>query len=399
MAQFEYVIEDKAKKRYRGNIEADNETSATEKLKEMGFSVFLLKKKHQKFSFFGSRIKIEDLMIFTERLSVMISAGLPLTRSLQAISNQIENDNLKKVLNTIRFDLESGGTFSGALANHPQIFSTLYVNLVKAGEEGGIIDVVLQRISDYLNKNYNLSYNIKKAFSYPAIVLFVAGIVVSFLMVFIVPVFSKSYALMNLTLPIPTILLINISNFIKKFWVIIILLLFLLFLLFQIGKKSKPIKNIFDLCALKTPVLGRLVIKIEVSRFIRTLGMLIASGVGLIEALEVSKEVIDNSLIIKVVSDIQKEVKDGGNLTYSLSKEKIFEPMVVQMIASGEESGTLDKMLKKTADFLERELEMMLQKLVIRLEPILTFSLALIVGFIALAIYLPMFDLISAINK
>jgi len=399
VAQFEYVIEDKAKKRYRGNIEADNETSATEKLKEMGFSVFLLKKKHQKFSFFGSRIKIEDLMIFTERLSVMISAGLPLTRSLQAISNQIENDNLKKVLNTIRFDLESGGTFSGALANHPQIFSTLYVNLVKAGEEGGIIDVVLQRISDYLNKNYNLSYNIKKAFSYPAIVLFVAGIVVSFLMVFIVPVFSKSYALMNLTLPIPTILLINISNFIKKFWVIIILLLFLLFLLFQIGKKSKPIKNIFDLCALKTPVLGRLVIKIEVSRFIRTLGMLIASGVGLIEALEVSKEVIDNSLIIKVVSDIQKEVKDGGNLTYSLSKEKIFEPMVVQMIASGEESGTLDKMLKKTADFLERELEMMLQKLVIRLEPILTFSLALIVGFIALAIYLPMFDLISAINK
>ena len=348
---------------------------------------------------FGVRVKTEDVIIFTERFSAMVNAGLSIISSLRALGQQTENKELKEVISAIRLDLEGGGMLSDALGKHPKVFSNLYINLVKAGEVGGIMDKVLQRMAEYLNKELQLRRRIKLAFSYPVIVLCAATFVVSFLVIFIVPVFIKAYSRMGMELPLPTIILFGISKFIGSYWWAIAGILFLIIFGYRILRTQNKSKIMMDRFKLNFPMFSSLTRKVVVSRFIRTFGLLVASGVPITQSLSTVREASGNKIMEAIIDNVTEEVSRGKTITDTISHEEIIPPMVVQMVSAGEQSGTMDVMLAKTADFLERDVDNTIQRLVTRLEPLLTVFLAIIVGFIALAIYLPIFDLITSISR
>lgn len=345
------------------------------------------------------KVSIDDIVVFTERFSAMISAGLPIIRCLDTLAEQTENPALKKVIREICLDIEGGETLSGSLTRHPRVFSNFYVNMVKAGEAGGFLDEVLQKVAEYLDKEQTLRRNIKKAFAYPIIVLCAAAIVVSFLVIFIVPIFAKVYTKMGIALPIPTILLVQVSRIVAHYWWAILAAIGLAIFGYRGVYATKKGRLTIDRFKLDFPVFGALNRKVAISRFIRTFGSLFASGVAIMEALSVVKEITGNKVIAGVIDDVQNSVMQGRKIAEPLSEEKLFPPMVVQMVAAGEEAGAMDVMLKRSADFLDRDIDYTVDKLVARLEPLLTVFLAVIVGFIAMAIYLPMFDLIAGVAK
>ena len=348
---------------------------------------------------FDARVKTEDVIIFTERFSAMVNAGLSIISSLRALGKQTEDKNLKEIISTIRMDLEGGLTLSDALGKHPQVFSNLYINLVKAGETGGIMDKVLQRMAEYLNKELQLRRRIKLAFSYPVIVLCAAILVVGFLVIFIVPVFIKAYSKMGMDLPLPTIILFGISKFIGSYWWAIAAILVLVVFGYRTVRSQDKFKIMMDRFKLNLPVFGSLNSKIVVSRFIRTFGLLVASGVPIMQSLSTVRGASGNKIMEQIIDNTKEEVSRGKTVTDTLSLEEIIPPMVIQMVSAGEQSGTMDIMLAKTADFLDRDVDNTIQRVVTRLEPLLTVFLAIIVGFIALAIYLPIFDLVTMITK
>jgi len=399
MTYFDYLVQDKEKKLYKGSLEAPDRAAVIEKLKQKGLTVVSVHKKNRGFDLFASKVHVEDVVMFSERLSVMVSEGLPLIKSLKTMSNQTENAALKKVIKSILLELEGGRTFSSALAKHPSVFSKLYVSLIKAGEVGGMIDTVLQRISEYLTKDYLLRRDVKKAFTYPLIVLCVSVVVVAFLIIFIVPIFEKTYSSMRLTLPILTLILIQISSIAKRFWWIGALGIFASLFACKTADFSRKVKLFVDSITLKLPLVGIIVRDVEISRFLRTLGLLVESGVTITQSLAIAKEVMRNRRIVRIIDRVEQNVAQGSTISAPLSKEKMISPMILQMIAAGEESSTLDTMLRKTADFLDRETAFRVEKTVARLEPLMTFGLALVVGFIALAVYLPMFELVATMSK
>ncbi|MCP4652264.1 MAG: type II secretion system F family protein [Candidatus Omnitrophica bacterium] len=393
MAKFEYLARDKQGRGYRGVVEAEDANAASSKVRQQGFYLTNIKLQAKQRNV--GRIRINEISVFTEQLSVMVGAGLPIIRCLRTIGQQSENKVLKKVLSELTKEIEGGNSFSSALLRYPKVFSNLYVSLVKAGETGGIIDKVLGKISEYLNKESKLRRDLIKAFSYPVIVAVVAAVVVTFLVVFIVPVFAKTYRTMGLTLPMPTQILIGLSILIRHYWWALLLTTVLIISGCKAAKKSDQGQLAIDKIKLKIPIFGELNQKVLVSRFVRTLGLLTASGINVVQALDVIRQASDSKIMTQSIDKINREVRKGAKIGDTLLKEELFPPMVVQMVAAGEESGQLSAMLNKTADFLERDADAMIGKLVVRLEPLLTFLLALAIGFIALAIYLPMFDLIS----
>lgn len=343
--------------------------------------------------------RTDDIIIFTERFSAMINAGLPIVRSLSALSQQTEDQTLKKIIYSIRLDLEGGETLSDALKKHPKVFSNLYINLVKAGETGGIMAEVLQKMAEYLNKEQQLRQGIRRAFAYPVIVLCAAALVVSFLVIFIVPVFMKAYSKMGLNLPIPTIALSRISIFIGHYWWLILGVIILAIWGYKQVQKIDKARLIIDGFKLDIPIFGNLTRKVSVSRFVRTFGLLVASGVPIVQSLSTVRETSGNMVMSGIIDRVREAINRGKTITEPLSLERIIPPMIVQMVSAGEETGTIDVMLAKSSDFLDRDVDNTIQKLVIRLEPMLTVFLAIIVGFIALAIYLPIFDLVTMIAK
>lgn len=400
MAKFQYTARDKTGKAYKGTIDAPDKPALRAKLKEKGFFVTKIKKlRSRKKGGLSGKIKPQEIVVFTERLSVMINAGLSIIRSLQTIGDQTENEALKKVIEEVRADLEAGIPLSQALGKHPEVFSNLYINLAKAGETGGVIDEVLAKMAEYLNKEQALRQSLIKAFSYPVIVGFVAMMIVGFLVIFIVPVFAQTYEKMGLRLPLPTLALMALSHVVVRFWWAVLIAVFSIGFGFRAFKASSQGRLAIDKFKLKLPIFGELNRKVIVSRFISTFGLLISSGITVMQALGVLREITGNKVMEHIIDRIRQKTKTGSRLIDSFSTEELFPPMAVQMIAAGEESGKLSTMLKKTSEFLERDIDNMVQKLVVRLEPLLTFALALVIGFIALAIYLPMFDVISSIGK
>ena len=395
--KFDYIAQDKNGKRYRGALEAGDEAAARAKLVQLDLKVVELKVQAA-----GARlekVKAEEVIIFTERLSIMINAGLPIIRCLKTISRQSESETLKNVIHAVCLDLEGGSNLSGALARHPAVFSGLFINLVKAGETGGILSKVLIRISEYLNKERALRQNLVKAFSYPVIVGLVAILVVTFLVVFIVPVFAQTYDHMGLKLPLPTLTLIFLSVVARRYWWLVLTLVIAGIAGYKAFSAQKSGRLMLDRFKINLPVFGRLNRDVAVARFIRTFGLLLSSGIPVVQALAVVKEASGSGVVTAAIERVKKEITQGVKIADVLAKEEIFSPMVVQMVASGEASSSLSEMLEKTADFLDRDVDDLVQKLVVRLEPLLTFMLALVVGFIALAIYLPMFDLIAKVGK
>jgi len=313
-------------------------------------------KKLKKIGLSFDRISKVDLAIFAHQFSAMIGAGLPLIKCLLVLSKDTENKKLKKVIEKVVYDIERGLSLSGALEKHPQVFSNFFVNMIRSGETAGILPTVLKRLADHLEKEEDLNQKVVSAFAYPAVVGLVAVVVISFLLIYIVPVFKNIYKTLKINLPLPTLLLINLSNSMVKYAWLYILLIIGIFYGFRRLKKNKKMVFLLDYFSFFMPVFGRLNRKIATARFTRTLASMLSSGVPLNRSLDASNDVINNSVASAVIRALKNSIGQGRGLNEVLQKQKIFLPMAVQMIATGEESGTLDMMLNKVADFLDEDI-------------------------------------------
>jgi len=400
MAYFNYLATDSQNKEIKGSLEASNLLEAKTKLRQSGVYIIRIQKESNLLEKFGfEKVKNTDLAMFSHQFATMISSGIPLIRALQALAEESTNKKFRTTIDKIRFDVENGVSLSEALLKHPEVFSNFFVTSVKSGEAAGILPAVLNRLASHLEKEEELKRKVSSSFAYPAIVGFVALAVVIFMLIFIVPVFRNVYKALKIGLPGPTVTLIALSNIVIKFWWIILLLIGISIYALRIVKKNNKYNLIFDRFKLGIPVFGPLNRKVCVSRFVRTLSTMMASGLSLNSSLNIIKDIVGNRVISDSVEAIQKDINQGKQISAALKSQGIFPPIVVQMVSVGEESGNLNALLDKCANFLDEDIDTIIKNLVVKLEPTLTILLAALIGFIALAIYLPMFDLIHKIGK
>jgi type IV pilus assembly protein PilC len=329
----------------------------------------------------------------------MINAGLPLVQALEILSTQVENKNFGKTIAQIKTDVESGLTYADALKKHPKVFSELYVNMVAAGEAGGVLDTILNRLAAYIEKAMKLKKKVKGAMVYPAVVTAVAILVIVIIMLFVVPTFSKMFSQLGGTLPLPTRMVIGLSNFIAGIGGLITLIVGIAAIVFIVQfRKTEKGKRITDSILLKLPIFGTLLKKVAVAKFTRTLGTLVSSGVPILDCLEITAKTSGNKVIEYSILDVRKEVIGGKTLADPIKKAKVFPPMVTHMVAVGESTGALDAMLSKIADFYDDEVDAAVSNLTAMMEPVLMIFLGTTVGFIVVAMYLPIFKLITLIK-
>ncbi len=351
------------------------------------------KKKAKRSLSFGG-IKDKDIVVFTRQFATMIDAGLPLVQALEILSTQVENKKLASVLSQIKLDVEAGSTYADALRKHPKVFSELYVNMVAAGEAGGILDTILSRLAAYIEKSMKLKKKVKGAMVYPAVVTVVAILVVTVIMIFVVPTFTKMYSSLGGTLPLPTRITVAASNFIAGVGGLIILglLIFFAVLIVQMRKTDKG-KYIIDKFLLSFPVFGPIIQKAAIAKFTRTLGTLTSSGVPILDGLDITAKTAGNKVIEKAIYEVRQAVSEGKTISEPLMKTKVFPPMVNHMIAVGESTGALDAMLGKIADFYDDEVDAAVSTLTSLIEPFLMVFLGGTVGFIIVSMYMPIFKM------
>jgi len=344
------------------------------------------------------RIKTRDVVIFTRQFSTMINSGLPLVQALDILAKQTENKALASVTREVVFDVESGHTLADALRKHPRAFTELYVNMVAAGEAGGILDVILMRLATFMEKNDVLVRKVKGAMIYPSVILSVAAIAVTVLLIFVIPVFSNMFGSVGLALPLPTRIVIGASNFlIHDWWLVLGVVGAVVFGLKRYyGTPGGKLK--IDQTALRAPILGDVLRKSAVSRFTRTLGTLISSGVSILEGLEITAKTAGNRVIQDAIMASRASIAGGDTIAAPLEKSRVFPPMVISMIAVGEQTGGLDEMLSKIADFYDEEVDAAVSGLLAAMEPLMIVFLGVIVGGMVIAMYLPIFDMINAVQ-
>jgi type IV pilus assembly protein PilC len=347
---------------------------------------------------FGQKVKQRSIAIFTRQLATMIDAGLPLVQSLEILSSQQESKVFKNIIREIREDVEGGSTFAGALKKHPSTFNELYTNLVVAGEEGGILDNILTRLANYIEKSEALKKKVKSALVYPATIVGVAVIVVMILMIFVIPVFETMFKSAGQSLPLPTLIVLTISKLIKKYVIIFIPALILLIYLLRKYYQTENGKAVIDRLLLKLPVFGPLLKKIAVARFSRTLGTLVSSGVPILDGLSIVSRTSGNRTIETAILNARASIREGETIAEPLNRSSIFPPMVIQMISVGESTGALDSMLSKIADFYEEEVDIAVTNLTSLLEPFLMIFLGIVIGGVVISMYLPIFNMASAIG-
>jgi type IV pilus assembly protein PilC len=354
--------------------------------------------KQMKFSFGQPGIKTRDIVIFTRQFATMINSGLPLVQSLSILAAQTENKSLKDVTKQVVFDVEAGNTLADAFSRHPKAFSGLFVNMVAAGEAGGILDTILLRLATFLEKNDALIRKVKSAMIYPAVIMSVAAIAITVLLIFVIPVFQSMFASVNMELPLPTRVVIGLSEFlIGYWWAIIAAIAGAVFLIRQYYATPDGHKNI-DRLMINSPVLGDVIRKSAVSRFTRTLGTLISSGVSILDGLEITAKTSGNRVIHDAVMESRASIAGGETIAAPLERSKVFPPMVISMIAVGEQTGGLDEMLTKIADFYDEEVDVAVGALLSLMEPVMIVVLGVVVGGMVVAMYLPIFDMMNAIQ-
>jgi type IV pilus assembly protein PilC len=352
------------------------------------------KPKEIKLSFGAPKITDKDKVIFTRQLATMIDAGLPLVQCLDILGSQTENKALGKIVGQVRTDVESGATFADALKKHPKVFDNLYVNMVAAGEAGGILDTILQRLAAYMEKFAKIKGQIKSAMIYPSVILFVAVSVVALLMVVVVPMLANMFADMGQALPLPTRIVIGFSNFLKGWGGLALLCVIVGFFVgIKQFRKTENGLRMTDGIALKMPVVGSLIQRVSVAKFTRTLGTLMTSGVPILEGLLIVSRTAGNKVVEESILSTRQSVSEGKTLAEPLGKAKVFPQMVVQMIAVGEATGALDSMLNKIADFYDDEVDAAVATLTSMLEPMLMIFLGTTVGFVIIAMYMPIFQM------
>ena len=385
----------------KGEMEAPNEGAIRIHLRQQNMipTKIAAKGKEIKISLpFGKKVHQRSIAIFTRQLATMIDAGLPLVQSLEILSSQQEHKIFKNILRGIREDVEGGSTFAGALKKHPATFNDLYTNLVVAGEEGGILDNILLRLAAYIEKAEALKKKVKSALVYPSVIVGVAIFVVMILMFFVIPVFSKMFEEAGSQLPLPTLVVVVISKFAQKYIFIVIPAVILFFYLFKKYHQTEGGKRVLDGLLLKLPVFGPLFQKIAVARFSRTLGTLVSSGVPILDGLNIVSKTAGNKVIETAIMNARASIREGETIAEPLARSNIFPPMVIQMIAVGESTGALDSMLSKIAEFYEEEVDVAVANLTSLLEPILMIFLGVVIGGVVIAMYLPIFNMASAVH-
>ncbi len=346
----------------------------------------------------GTRIKTRDIVIFTRQFATMINSGLPLVQSLNILAQQTENKALREVTKAVVYDVESGNTLADSFSKHPKAFTGLYVNMVAAGEAGGILDTILLRLATFLEKNDALVRKVKGAMVYPGVIFSVAGIAISVLLIFVIPTFESMFASANMELPLPTRVVIGLSQLLLGYWWAMLLALGAAVFAVRSYYATDPGRKQIDGMLLRAPVLGDLLRKSAVSRFTRTLGTLVSSGVSILEGLEITAKTAGNRVVHDAVMASRHSIAGGETIAAPLERSAVFPPMVISMIAVGEQTGGLDEMLSKIADFYDEEVDVAVSALLSLMEPVMIVVLGVIVGGMVIAMYLPIFDMMNAVQ-
>lgn len=410
MAKFKYIALDKEGRELSGVIESTSENRARKELAAQGFSVSRIAEvaaiasdkkasaAKTKKPLFGTGVKKENITVFSRQLSTLLKAGLPLLRALEVIGRQEKNPYFKAVVEQLADNVRTGNKFSDGLSQHPKIFDKLYVNMAKAGEAGGVLDIVLDRLSTFQEKALKTTNKVKSAMVYPIVIMGVAVAIVAILMIFVVPQFQKIFTDMlkgNARMPALTQMIIDISDFMKENYILTGLIIVGVILFVKIFFKTKIGIRVWDTAALKLPKIGDLVMKSTVARFTRTFGTLLASGVPILEALTITRGTIKNSLISDALSRVHDRVRDGENLSTPLDQQNIFPTMVTSMVEVGEETGQLPEMLNRIADNYDDEVDNSVGAITSVIEPIMIVFLAVVVGTIVIALFLPIIQIIQ----
>jgi len=381
-----------------GVIVADSKDAAGTTLKRNGIQVMSIRPQSASTKSLGS-VKSKDLAIFTRQFSVMIDAGLPLVQCLEILGAQQPDKGFQKIIAAVRTDVEQGATLQTALSKHPKAFNDLYVNMVGAGEAGGILDLILQRLSGYIEKAVKLTGKVKGAMTYPITVIVIAVAVVAIIMIKVIPVFSQMYEGMGSSLPYPTIVCIAISHIIINYWYLVVGLTALVVVGIKQYYKTQTGHLVLDTFILKIPVVGEMLRKVAVARFCRTLGTLTSSGVPILEGMDITARTAGNMVIQNAILKAREAVEQGRNIAGPLAETKVFPPMVIQMVGVGEATGALDAMLSKVADFYEDEVDNAVAAMTAMMEPLVIAILGGIIGFIVVAMYMPIFNLANVMGK
>ncbi len=402
MPSYAYTFKDTTGALRQGSSEAESEAVLARKLQEQGYMVMKIQQvKSAKPKSAGGgfgRVKLSDLSIFCRQFSTMVDAGVSLVRCLNVLGEQTQSAKLRRVIQDIEQEVQAGQTLSKAMSKYPNVFSNLFVGLIRAGEVGGALEESLQRLSSFLEKDMELRRKVKGAMTYPCIVMIVALIIVIGLVTFILPKFIELFTELGMKegdMPVMTVMLMNFSHFLTSKWYFMVIILVAFVIAFQMFVKTKIGRRSYDWFKLKAPVFGKLNHKICLARFSRTLGTLLISGVPILQAMETVAGTVSNDIIGDAILEARTRIREGDRIGDPLQKSKLFPPMVVQMINIGEESGALDQMLGKIADFYESEVDVALQSLTSAIEPLMIVFLGGAVGFIVIAMFMPLLAVIN----
>lgn len=408
MPVYEYKALDKTGKSLNGIVDADSSVAARQKLRGSGiFPVEVketssrpkdLSSREVSVSTLFKRIKPGELSATTRQLSILLGAGITLVSSLEALISQLTNPTLKRIMAQVKESVNEGNSLAFSLSQHPKAFSQVYINMVRAGEASGSLDVVLDRLAEYGERQQALAGRFKAALAYPIVMFFIGTFVLFFLFTYVIPEITKIFSDMQQTLPLPTLLLMSVSNFLKSFWWILLLVLFGGIILLKQLKKTPKGTYVWDEIKVRAPIIGTIIGKMAIARFGRTLGSLLQSGVPLLAALQIVRNIVNNSLIADDIDKAVEEIEAGKALATPLSQSRWFPPIAVQMVTVGEQSGELEKMLQKIAEIYEREVESSIMAMTSMLEPLMIVVMGVVVGFIVISILLPIFEMSQMIR-
>jgi type IV pilus assembly protein PilC len=400
MPMFEYTARAPSGQIQKGQLDVASKDEVSAYLRKNRLILVSVREqpKQINISFGAQRIKMRDIVIFTRQFATMINAGLPLVQSLNILASQTENKSLREVSRAVVYDVESGHTLADAFSKHPKAFTDLYVNMVAAGEAGGILDTILLRLATFLEKNDALVRKVKGAMVYPGVIITVAAAAIAILLIFVIPTFESMFSSAGMELPLPTRVVIGMSNLLLGYWWVGLLAIGGMVFAFRGYYNTPNGRKQIDGMLLAAPVLGDLLRKTAVSRFTRTLGTLVSSGVSILDGLEITAKTAGNRVIHDAVMESRQSIAGGETIAGPLEKSKVFPPMVISMIAVGEQTGGLDEMLTKIADFYDEEVDVAVSALLSLMEPLMIVILGVIVGGMVVAMYLPIFDMMNAVQ-
>lgn len=405
MPTYRYTAMDPSGKMVAGRLDADNLELVRERLAELRYHILSLRQAsaaHSSFSSLNSlfqRVKLRDLVVFSRQFATMIDAGLSVVKCLDILQQQCKNPKLAEVTGTIKHDVAGGASLTEAMAKHPTVFSPLYVNMIRSAETGGILDQVLDRLAGFLEKEQEVRGKIKSAMTYPVVVMFFSVLMLMGLIFFVLPKFKIIFETMQLKLPLATRILLGISDVGRQYWFIVLIVGIALFIGYKLYARTERGAMQVDWIKLRLPIFGDLIMKSSVSRFARTFGTLITSGVPVLRALEIVSETSGNRVLSSTITKARSSIKEGEKISAPLFASRVFPAMVTQMISVGEETGRLDQMLMKVSDFYDKEVDSTLKSLTSLIEPVMIVVLGGIVALIAVSVISPIYELVGSIGN